>query len=82
MIKTGTLAQVSALAGEIPTQERGKVWFVIMNAGSSNIEGFINQQDRVLHALDQHWQILPEATQGSIPDRSFLGDPSRISQSF
>ncbi|MFM6405333.1 MAG: D-alanyl-D-alanine carboxypeptidase, partial [Microcystis sp.] len=28
MIKTGTLAQVSALAGEIPTQERGKVWFV------------------------------------------------------
>ncbi|MFY7933427.1 MAG: D-alanyl-D-alanine carboxypeptidase, partial [Microcystis aeruginosa] len=32
MIKTGTLAQVSALAGEIPTQERGKVWFVIMNA--------------------------------------------------
>ncbi|MFM8297855.1 MAG: D-alanyl-D-alanine carboxypeptidase, partial [Microcystis aeruginosa] len=30
MIKTGTLAQVSALAGEIPTQERGKVWFVIM----------------------------------------------------
>jgi D-alanyl-D-alanine carboxypeptidase/D-alanyl-D-alanine-endopeptidase (penicillin-binding protein 4) len=82
MIKTGTLAQVSALAGEIPTQERGKVWFVIMNAGSSNIEGFRNQQDRVLQALDQHWQILPEATQGSIPARAFLGDPSRISQGF
>ncbi|TRV10489.1 MAG: D-alanyl-D-alanine carboxypeptidase [Microcystis wesenbergii Mw_MB_S_20031200_S109] len=82
MIKTGTLAQVSALAGEIPTQERGKVWFVIMNAGSGNIEGFRNQQDRLLQALDQHWQILPEATQGSIPERSFLGDPSRISQSF
>jgi D-alanyl-D-alanine carboxypeptidase/D-alanyl-D-alanine-endopeptidase (penicillin-binding protein 4) len=82
MIKTGTLAQVSALAGEIPTQERGKVWFVIMNAGSGNIEGFRNQQDRVLQALDQHWQILPEATQGSIPARAFLGDPSRISQGF
>jgi D-alanyl-D-alanine carboxypeptidase/D-alanyl-D-alanine-endopeptidase (penicillin-binding protein 4) len=53
-----------------------------MNAGSSNIEGFRNQQDRVLQALDQHWQILPEATQGSIPERSFLGDPSRISQGF
>ncbi len=82
MIKTGTLAQVSALAGEIPTQERGKVWFVIMNAGSGNIEGFRNQQDRVLQALDQHWQILPEATKGSIPARAFLGDPSRISQGF
>jgi D-alanyl-D-alanine carboxypeptidase/D-alanyl-D-alanine-endopeptidase (penicillin-binding protein 4) len=82
MIKTGTLAQVSALAGEIPTQERGKVWFVIMNAGSSNIEGFRNQQDRVLQALDQHWQILPEATKGSISERAFLGDPSRVSQGF
>ncbi|NCQ95500.1 MAG: D-alanyl-D-alanine carboxypeptidase [Microcystis aeruginosa W11-06] len=82
MIKTGTLAQVSALAGEIPTQERGKVWFVIMNAGSSNIEGFRNRQDRVLQALDQHWQILPEATKGSIPARAFLGDPSRVSQGF
>ena len=82
VIKTGTLAQVSALAGEIPTQERGKVWFVIMNAGSGNIEGFRNQQDRVLQALDQHWQILPEATQGSIPERAFLGDPSRVSQGF
>jgi D-alanyl-D-alanine carboxypeptidase/D-alanyl-D-alanine-endopeptidase (penicillin-binding protein 4) len=82
MIKTGTLAQVSALAGEIPTQERGKVWFVIMNAGSGNIEGFRNQQDRVLQALDQHWQILPEATKGSIPPRAFLGDPSRVSQGF
>ncbi|GCL55650.1 putative peptidase [Microcystis aeruginosa NIES-3806] len=82
VIKTGTLAQVSALAGEIPTQERGKVWFVIMNAGSGNIEGFRNQQDRVLQALDQHWQILPEATKGSIPARAFLGDPSRISQGF
>jgi len=82
MIKTGTLAQVSALAGEIPTQERGKVWFVIMNAGSGNIEGFRNRQDRVLQALDQHWQILPEATKGSIPARAFLGDPSRVSQGF
>jgi D-alanyl-D-alanine carboxypeptidase/D-alanyl-D-alanine-endopeptidase (penicillin-binding protein 4) len=80
MIKTGTLAQVSALAGEIPTQERGKVWFVIMNAGSSNIEGLRNQQDRVLQALNKHWQIIPEATQGSIPERAFLGDPSRVSQ--
>lgn len=80
MIKTGTLAQVSALAGEIPTQERGKVWFVIMNSGSGDIEAFRNQQDRVLQELDQHWKIFPEATKGSIPDRFFLGDPSRISQ--
>jgi serine-type D-Ala-D-Ala carboxypeptidase/endopeptidase (penicillin-binding protein 4) len=80
MIKTGTLAQVSALAGEIPTQERGKVWFVIMNAGSGDIEGFRHQQDQLLQTLEQHWQILPEATKGSIPEKAFLGDPSRISQ--
>ncbi len=36
----------------------------------------------VLQALDQHWQILPEATKGSISERAFLGDPSRVSQGF
>lgn len=82
MIKTGTLAQVSALAGVIPTKERGQVWFVIMNSGSSDIEGLRNRQDEVLQALDRHWEFLPEQTRGSVAETAFLGDPRRISKGF
>jgi D-alanyl-D-alanine carboxypeptidase/D-alanyl-D-alanine-endopeptidase (penicillin-binding protein 4) len=72
-IKTGTLARVSALAGVIPTQERGLVCFAVINAGS-DIEGLRSQQDQLLQDLAQHWTLTP------IPNRSaevFLGDPKR-----
>ncbi len=75
-IKTGTLAQVSALAGVIPTQERGLVWFAIINGGSSNIEGFRNQQDKVLQQLARHW-TLTQATDNSLSQSPILGDPRR-----
>jgi serine-type D-Ala-D-Ala carboxypeptidase/endopeptidase (penicillin-binding protein 4) len=78
MIKTGTLARVSALAGVIPTKERGQVWFAIMNSGSSDIERFRNQQDQVIQSLARHWQLVPEATKGTVAEKVFLGDPSRI----
>jgi serine-type D-Ala-D-Ala carboxypeptidase/endopeptidase (penicillin-binding protein 4) len=78
MIKTGTLARVSALAGVIPTKERGQVWFAIMNSGSSDIERFRNQQDQVLQSLARHWELVPEATKGTVAEKVFLGDPSRI----
>lgn len=77
MIKTGTLAQVSALAGLIPTQERGNVCFAITNFGSSNIEGLRHEQDEVLQALAAHWRLLPDNTRGSMPEKPFLGDPGR-----
>jgi D-alanyl-D-alanine carboxypeptidase/D-alanyl-D-alanine-endopeptidase (penicillin-binding protein 4) len=72
-IKTGTLARVSALAGVIPTQERGLVCFAVINAGS-DIEGLRSQQDQLLQDLAQHWTLAP------IPNRSaevFLGDSQR-----
>lgn len=62
-VKTGTLNTVSALAGVLPTRDRGLVWFVIQNQGS-DIEGLRNQQDLLLQALTQHWgkpMILPKA---------------------
>ena len=73
-VKTGTLAQVSALAGIIPTQERGPVWFTIINHGG-NIEKLRAEQDKLLQRLAQHWQIIPDAiaTQTILS----LGDPSR-----
>lgn len=75
-IKTGTLAQVSALAGMIPTQERGQVWFAIINSGG-NIEGFRHQQDQLIQQLSSHWQLSPKPSSHPEISQVFLGDPSR-----
>ena len=75
-VKTGTLAQVSALAGIIPTQERGPVWFAILNYGN-NFERFRVEQDRLLQQLANHWQILPDAVRSAARNESYLGDPKR-----
>jgi D-alanyl-D-alanine carboxypeptidase/D-alanyl-D-alanine-endopeptidase (penicillin-binding protein 4) len=76
-IKTGTLRQVSALAGIIPTQERGAVCFAIINNGGTNIEQLRRQQDQFLQRLDQHWQInsIEELTPKTAPEK--IGDPTR-----
>ena len=39
VMKTGTLNDVSALAGVMPTRDRGLVWFAIINRGT-NVSGF------------------------------------------
>ena len=75
-VKTGTLAQVSALAGIIPTQERGPVWFAILNYGN-NFERFRVEQDRLLQQLANHWQIVPDAVTPAATNESYLGDPKR-----
>ncbi len=73
-VKTGTLNQVSALAGVIPTRDRGRIWFAIINGGSQ-IEYLRQEQDRLLQRLSQHWQLDElDLTQSSIP---YLGDPNR-----
>jgi serine-type D-Ala-D-Ala carboxypeptidase/endopeptidase (penicillin-binding protein 4) len=54
VVKTGTLNQVSALAGVLPTRDRGLVWFAIINQGT-DITHLRNQQDRLLQALQKHW---------------------------
>ncbi|HAC64498.1 MAG TPA: D-alanyl-D-alanine carboxypeptidase [Cyanothece sp. UBA12306] len=73
-VKTGTLAQVSALAGVIPTQERGPVWFSIINYGP-NVDRFRVEQDKLLQRLAQHWQLTPEISSEEI--QPYLGDPQR-----
>ncbi|MGP0127923.1 MAG: D-alanyl-D-alanine carboxypeptidase [cyanobacterium endosymbiont of Rhopalodia musculus] len=73
-VKTGTLAQVSALAGVIPTKERGQVWFSIINHGY-NIERFRVEQDRLLQRLADHLQLTNvSSTQQT---KLYLGDPQR-----
>lgn len=54
VVKTGTLNEVSALAGLLPTRDRGLVWFAIINRGT-DITHLRQQQDRFLHQLQQQW---------------------------
>jgi len=81
VIKTGTLRDVSALAGVMPTRDRGLVWFAILNRGN-NVSGFRAGQDQLLQRLVQKLQLAPEipaaltphSTINSLPE---LGATSR-----
>jgi serine-type D-Ala-D-Ala carboxypeptidase/endopeptidase (penicillin-binding protein 4) len=59
-IKTGTLNQVSALSGVMPTRDRGLVWFVIINKGTQ-IGALRKQQDLLLKALAKEWGEVKQA---------------------
>ncbi|CEJ45176.1 Peptidase S13, D-Ala-D-Ala carboxypeptidase C [Umezakia ovalisporum] len=58
VMKTGTLREVSALAGVIPTGHRGLVWFAIINRGPQ-ISGFRASQDQLLQALVKQLDVAP-----------------------
>ncbi len=55
-VKTGTLSEVSALAGMVPTAERGPVWFAIINRGWA-LPDLRSQQDQLLQAIQAHWGV-------------------------
>ncbi|MBE9167575.1 D-alanyl-D-alanine carboxypeptidase [Pleurocapsales cyanobacterium LEGE 06147] len=83
-VKTGTLAQVSALAGVIESGDpalrvlphRGQICFAIINSGSQ-IEYFRQQQDLLLYRLALHWQLTPAIKTNIRVTDSHLGDPRR-----
>ncbi|GAX35630.1 D-alanyl-D-alanine carboxypeptidase [Nodularia sp. NIES-3585] len=58
VMKTGTLREVSALAGVIPTRDRGLVWFAIINRGPQ-IPAFRANQDKLLQALVKQLEVAP-----------------------
>lgn len=58
VMKTGTLRDVSALAGVVPTRDRGLVWFAIINRGYQ-IPAFRAGQDKLLQTLVQQLQLAP-----------------------
>jgi len=69
VVKTGTLNDVSALAGVLPTRDRGLVWFTIINRGS-DIEDLRQQQDVLLQQLITQWGAVtpvPTAIAPKIP---------------
>ncbi len=53
--KSGSLDAVSALAGALPTTQKGVVWFVVMNGGNNNLEGFRSDQEALLRSLSSQW---------------------------
>ncbi len=78
-VKTGTLNEVSALTGALPTRDRGLVWFTIINRGTKIAE-LRQQQDKLLQTLLGHWgktATVPRGIkrQNTIPP--YLGDPQR-----
>ncbi|WP_204104089.1 MULTISPECIES: D-alanyl-D-alanine carboxypeptidase [Spirulina sp. CCY15215] len=80
MFKTGTLRAVSALAGILPTQKQGLVWFVVINEGSDVYE-LRAQQDILLRKLGQAWGSgsLNNGKPQTPHKSEVLGDPKRIS---
>ncbi len=77
-LKTGTLNSVSALAGLLPTRDRGLVWFALINNGSSQISTLRVEQDRLLRRLAEEWGSDPGASRRSRKPEEPLGDPGRI----
>jgi serine-type D-Ala-D-Ala carboxypeptidase/endopeptidase (penicillin-binding protein 4) len=77
-IKTGTLDNVSALAGVIPTSDRGQVYFSIINYGRQ-VDYFRQQQDQLLNELVQNLQLVPNNFNLAQRNNLYLGDPRRNS---
>jgi serine-type D-Ala-D-Ala carboxypeptidase/endopeptidase (penicillin-binding protein 4) len=78
-IKTGTLNEVSALTGALPTRDRGLVWFTIINRGTQIAE-LRQQQDKLLQTLLGHWgkiAFIPGGIKRKNTLPPYLGDPQR-----
>ncbi|ASC73763.1 D-alanyl-D-alanine carboxypeptidase DacC [Halomicronema hongdechloris C2206] len=81
-VKTGSLAQVSSLAGIFSSQRRGWVWFAILNRGS-DLETLRQQQDQLVLDVQAQWGQVPAGVAGQErvrlnQDPYRLGDPRRI----
>jgi serine-type D-Ala-D-Ala carboxypeptidase/endopeptidase (penicillin-binding protein 4) len=77
-VKTGTLNEVSALTGALPTRDRGLVWFTIINRGTQTFP-LRQQQDRLLQTLIAQWggTTPPWGIARHHRTQPFLGDPQR-----
>ncbi|MFN3927052.1 MAG: D-alanyl-D-alanine carboxypeptidase [Pseudanabaenaceae cyanobacterium] len=56
-VKTGTLDDVSALAGIIQTKEQGIIWFAILTQGRGELETFHKVQDDFVNNLSKLWGV-------------------------
>ncbi|MEM1170488.1 MAG: D-alanyl-D-alanine carboxypeptidase [Cyanobacteria bacterium P01_H01_bin.35] len=79
VVKSGTLNSVSALAGALPTKEKGIVWFTILNKGAG-VNQLRSQQEIFLRDLLNKWgavqSLPPELTAN--PERKAKTSRSEI----
>lgn len=68
VMKTGTLNDVSALAGVLPTRDRGLVWFTIINRGG-NISAFRAEQDKLLQNLEKELEVSTDIPLTLVPPK-------------
>lgn len=54
VMKSGTLNRVSSIAGALPTENQGVIWFAVIN-GEGNVDQFRAQQETLLQTLMQSW---------------------------
>jgi D-alanyl-D-alanine carboxypeptidase/D-alanyl-D-alanine-endopeptidase (penicillin-binding protein 4) len=57
ILKTGTLNDVSALAGVIQTKDKGIIWFAILNQGAGDLAIFHKVQDELVNELQNRWGL-------------------------
>lgn len=58
VVKSGTLDQVSTLAGVLPTQNQGLVWFTMLNY-QGDVETFRQSQEALLNKMAATWGTTP-----------------------
>lgn len=77
VVKSGTLDNVSALAGALPTQKQGTVWFAIMNGGE-NVEELRAQQEAMLKIFLKEWRTVSASPLELKPNPGRKSKTSRI----
>ncbi|MGL5511388.1 MAG: D-alanyl-D-alanine carboxypeptidase [Microcoleaceae cyanobacterium] len=77
VVKSGSLDNVSALAGALPTEKDGIIWFAILNQGPSLDEMRISQEQLLNNLLKQFplatispAQLTPSASRKNLTSRS------------
>jgi D-alanyl-D-alanine carboxypeptidase/D-alanyl-D-alanine-endopeptidase (penicillin-binding protein 4) len=74
VIKTGTLNTVSALAGVLPTRDRGLVWFAIINRGHQ-VSAFRSEQGKLLSSLVKQLNVVPSVPSAITPHTETQAPP-------
>lgn len=79
VVKSGSLNNVSALAGALPTRDEGTVWFAIMNFGN-DLVGFRAEQEALLQTFVKHWGTVssPPSELKPLPERKSNTSRSEI----
>jgi serine-type D-Ala-D-Ala carboxypeptidase/endopeptidase (penicillin-binding protein 4) len=76
VVKSGSLNSVSALAGALPTQQQGTIWFATMNVGN-DLEGFRTQQEALLQDLVSQWGVAQSLPPELTPNPERINKTSR-----